>query len=108
MPFAIELSSPFDLAAVPSLDSPHESPRYRYHQMEMPERKGPELTVKIDGMHCGACVRRVSQALGSVPGVQVNEVRIGAARFTALHDPPPVAQAIDAIARSGYAAHLES
>jgi copper chaperone len=76
--------------------------------MEMPERKGPEFTVKIDGMHCGSCVRRVSQALGSVPGIQVNEVRIGAARFTALHNPVPVAQAVDAIARSGYTAHLES
>ena len=74
----------------------------------MPEEKGPEFTVRIDGMHCGSCVRRVSQALGSVPGVQVNEVRIGAARFTALHDPAPVAQAVDAIALSGYAAHLES
>jgi copper chaperone len=76
--------------------------------MSMPEAKASEFTVKIDGMHCGACVRRVSQALGSVPGVQVNEVRVGAARFTVLRDPAPVAQAIDAIARSGYAAHLES
>jgi copper chaperone len=74
----------------------------------MPELKGPEFTVKIDGMHCGACVRRVNQALGSVPGVQVSEVRIGAARFTALCDPAPVDQAVDAIVRSGYAAHLES
>ena len=74
----------------------------------MPEGKGPEFTLKIDGMHCGSCVRRVSQALGSVPGIQVNEVRIGAARFTALKDPAPVAEAVDAVFRSGYAAHLES
>ena len=71
-----------------------------------------EITLRIDGMHCGSCVRRVSQALGSVPGVQVCEVRIGAARFTALSEPAPVAQAVDAaiqaIVRSGYAAHLES
>jgi copper chaperone len=76
--------------------------------MNMPEQKGPEFTVKIDGMHCGSCVRRVNQALVSVPGVQVSEVRIGAARFTALRDPAPVAEAIEAIRRSGYSAHLES
>lgn len=76
--------------------------------MHMPEQKGRVFIVKIDGMHCGSCVRRVSQALGSVPGIQVNEVRIGAARFTALHDPAPVAEAVDAVSRSGYAAHLES
>ena len=73
-----------------------------------------EFTVKIDGMHCGACVRRVNQALGSVPGIEVNEVRVGAARLTALQSPDPVPAdlaiklAIEAIARAGYAAHLES
>ena len=41
-----------------------------------------EFTLRIDGMHCGSCVRRVSQALAGVPGVTVNEVRVGAARFT--------------------------
>jgi copper chaperone len=73
----------------------------------MPEGNGSEFTVRIDGMHCGACVRRVNHALGSVAGIQVNEVRIGSARFTALDYPAPIAHAIDAIARSGYAAHLE-
>ena len=36
-----------------------------------------EFTLKIDGMHCGSCVRRVSQALAAAPGVAVNEVRVG-------------------------------
>jgi len=67
----------------------------------------PEFTLKIDGMRCGSCVRRVSRALASVRGVVVNEVRAGAARFTALEDPAPVDLAIEAIAKSGYAAHLE-
>ncbi len=74
----------------------------------MPDGKGTEFKVRIEGMHCGSCVRRVSQALDFVPGIQVDEVRIGAARFTALQDPAPVAQAVDAIVHSGYAAHLES
>jgi copper chaperone len=108
MPLSIKSTSSPRRAAVSIRDVRHESPRSGYHQMNMAERKGPEFTVKIDGMHCGACMRRVSRALGSVPGVQVNEVRIGSARFTTLHDPATVAQAIDAIRRSGYTAHLES
>jgi len=68
----------------------------------------PELTLKIDGMHCASCVRRVSQALASVPGVVVNDVRVGEARLAALQVPPPVDQVVDAIAKAGFAAHLES
>jgi copper chaperone CopZ len=71
-----------------------------------------EITLKIDGMHCGSCVRRVSQALASVPGVKVGEVRVGAARLTAIEDPASASDAIGlavaTLARAGYAAHLES
>jgi Copper chaperone len=65
-----------------------------------------EFTLQIDGMHCGSCVRRVSQALAATEGITVNEVRVGAARFTAP-DPAPVDQAIEALAKAGYPAHLE-
>ena len=34
----------------------------------------PEFTLFIDGMHCGSCIRRVTQALSSVPDVRVEEV----------------------------------
>src|SRR5208283_5429139 len=57
-------------------------------------RKMAEFTLRIDGMHCGSCVRRVSQALAAVQGVEVNEVRIGAARLTAAEDPAAVDLAI--------------
>ena len=71
----------------------------------------PEFTLKIDGMHCGACVRRVSQTLAATPGVVVNDVSVGAARLTA-EEPAPAGQAIDlaisALARAGFTAHLES
>ena len=67
-----------------------------------------EFTLRIDGMHCGSCVRRVSQALSAMPGVVVNEVRVGAARLTATAEPAPVESAIAALAKAGYAAHLES
>ena len=43
--------------------------------------KMSEFTLRIDGMHCGSCIRRVSQALASADGLQVEEVRLGAARL---------------------------
>ncbi len=67
-----------------------------------------EFTLKIDGMHCGSCVRRAGQALAAVPGVTVGEIRVGAARLTAAEEPAPVEAAIAALAKVGYAAHLES
>jgi copper chaperone CopZ len=67
----------------------------------------PEFTLRIDGMHCGSCIRRVSQALATVEGAQVNEVRVGAARLTSAAEPVPIDAAIAALAKAGYPAHLE-
>ncbi len=39
-----------------------------------------QLGLAITGMHCGACVRRVSAALEKVQGVQVRTVEVGSAR----------------------------
>jgi copper chaperone len=65
-----------------------------------------EFTLRIDNMHCGSCVGRVTHALASQPGVEVKEVRIGAARFTAPEAAPADA-AIAALAKAGYTARLE-
>jgi copper chaperone len=35
--------------------------------------------LKIDGMHCQACVRRVTAAIGKVEGVTSSKVEIGSA-----------------------------
>ncbi len=67
----------------------------------------PEFTLRIEGMHCGACVRRVSQALAGTDGVQVKEVRVGAARIASDQDPLPVDRALAALAKAGYPAHLD-
>ena len=66
----------------------------------------PEFTLRIDGMHCGSCVRRVSQALAGTDGLQVKEVRVGAARI------PPIriradGSALAALAKAGYTAQLD-
>jgi copper chaperone len=74
----------------------------------------PEFSLRIDGMHCGSCIRRVSQALASAGGVEVKEVRLGAARFSAEQAPArdieptaPVDLAIAALAKAGYSARLD-
>jgi copper chaperone len=66
-----------------------------------------EFTLRIEGMHCGSCIRRVTQALASTEGVNVQEVRVGAARLNSSSDPPPVDAAIAALAKAGYAARLD-
>jgi len=40
------------------------------------------LKLSIEGMHCGACVRRVTNALQAVPGVEVGSVEVGTATIT--------------------------
>jgi copper chaperone len=67
-----------------------------------------EFTLRIDGMHCGACIRRVNQALASAQGIEVEEVRIGAARLRSIEDPLPVQRALAAVEKAGYAARLET
>jgi copper chaperone CopZ len=67
-----------------------------------------EFKLKIDGMHCGACVRRVTQALAAVEGVAVNEVSVGSAQFSSSLEPPPVDLAVAALGKIGFAAKLES
>jgi copper chaperone CopZ len=65
------------------------------------------LKLSIEGMHCGACVRRVTTALEAVPGVQVGAVEVGSAKLA--FDPEEVtaqeiAAAIDGI---GFPARIE-
>jgi copper chaperone CopZ len=66
-----------------------------------------EFTLQIDNMHCGACVRRVTQTLAATDGVEVQEVRVGAARLSSTLAPPPVDLALAALAKAGFPAHLE-
>jgi len=66
-----------------------------------------EFVLLIDGMHCGSCVRRVTQALNATRGIEVEEVRIGAARLKSPDENPTVDAAIAALAKAGYNARLE-
>lgn len=66
-----------------------------------------EFTLLIDGMHCGSCIRRVTQALAGADNVQVEEVRLGAARLQAPAVPESAQRAIAALAKAGFAARLD-
>jgi copper chaperone len=61
------------------------------------------ITMKIDGMTCGHCVSQVSKALKGLEGVQVEQVKVGAA--TIAYDPAATseAQIAQAVEDQGYA-----
>ncbi len=65
-----------------------------------------EVTLRIENMHCGACVRRVTQALQTLDGVEVGEVRIGAARVQAA-DTVRESALVSAVEKAGYPALVE-
>ena len=66
-----------------------------------------ETILKIEGMSCGGCVRRLTAALKMLPGVQVDEVSVGRAQ---VRLDPAVAseeQVIKAIRDAGYTSSVE-
>ncbi len=87
------------------MSAPH-LPGWRIIKLNQ-EDKLAEFTLRIDGMHCGSCVRRVSQALAATEGLKVEEVRLGAARVQAMDATEAVNLAIAALAKAGYTAQLE-
>jgi copper chaperone len=54
------------------------------------------MTVRITGMHCDGCVRRVERGLGKLPGVHVEHVSVGVARVQAV-DAQAVVAAVQAL-----------
>ncbi|GGG94533.1 heavy-metal-associated domain-containing protein [Silvibacterium dinghuense] len=66
-----------------------------------------EDTVKlaIEGMHCGACVRRVTQALEGVAGAKVKSVQVGSAEV-ALGAGVTPEEAAAAVSQIGFATRV--
>jgi copper chaperone len=65
-----------------------------------------EVILRIDGMHCGACIRRVTQSLQAVPGAEVEEVRLGAARLKVPSD-LDTENLIARLSKAGFFARVE-
>jgi copper chaperone len=64
------------------------------------------LTLKVNGMTCGGCVRSVKRVLESVPGVRSAEVSLERAQATVLLDaagsPAILAALRAAVEAAGY------
>ncbi len=71
-------------------------------------RASQRLDLAVAGMTCGHCVRAVSNALNGLPGVEVDDVRIG--RVSVRLEPGTVLPAalIQALREAGYPASLAS
>jgi copper chaperone len=62
------------------------------------------LTLRIDNMHCGSCIRRVTQTLNTLPGTHAEEVRVGSARIRTDSAPEIIQQALST---AGYPTLVE-
>ena len=63
-----------------------------------------EITLNVEGMSCGSCVRHVEHALGKVPGVARVAVDHARGEVRVVHDPAaaPVALLVRAVEGAGY------
>src|ERR1700750_3202319 len=61
------------------------------------------LVLSIDGMHCGACVRRVTDALAKIEGVQVRSVEVGLANVVFDPEYITVEKIAGAVIKIGFA-----
>ncbi|WP_263352027.1 heavy-metal-associated domain-containing protein [Acidicapsa acidisoli] len=64
------------------------------------------LTLSIEGMHCGACVRRVTDALQKVDGVEVGSVEVGSAKLAFNPEETTADQIAAAVNRIGFQANV--
>jgi copper chaperone len=65
------------------------------------------ILLSIEGMHCGACARRVTNALAAVDGVRVDSVEVGSAQVkfdAAKTSPDEITAAVD---RIGFTARVD-
>ena len=65
------------------------------------------IRLSIEGMHCGACERRVTNALAGVDGVRIDAVEVGSAQVkfdAAKISPDEITAAVD---RIGFKARVD-
>ena len=66
------------------------------------------IALSITGMSCGHCVSAVKRALESVPGVNVTDVRVGAASVETDLMPAPIDAIRSAVEDAGFFATVTS
>ncbi len=65
------------------------------------------LTLSIEGMHCGACVRRATTALSKVAGVELDSVDVGSAKMTFNPEQATAEEIAATLDRIGFVAHVK-
>jgi copper chaperone len=63
------------------------------------------LNLRIENMHCGSCVRTVTQTLNGLPGTHAEQVAVGRATVTSTAPAEEIAQAL---AAAGFPAQVET
>jgi copper chaperone CopZ len=58
------------------------------------------IRIQVEGMHCGACVKRLTAALSRVEGAEVREVRVGMAEVEA--EPEREGALLGAVEEAGF------
>jgi copper ion binding protein len=66
-----------------------------------------KMELEIEGMSCNHCVAAVAEALGELPGVSVDNVRIGEAQVSYHPDRVSPDQIVLAVEDAGYTAHAK-
>lgn len=64
------------------------------------------LKLSIEGMHCGACVSRVTSALKGMEGVEIGTVAVGSASVKFDPTKVSVAEITAAVDRIGFSARV--
>jgi copper chaperone len=64
-----------------------------------------KMDLEIEGMSCNHCVAAVTEALAELPGVTVDNVRIGEAQVSYHPEQVSPDQIVLAVEDAGYAAH---
>jgi len=62
------------------------------------------LKLTIDGMHCGGCVTRVTNALKKVDGVDVKDVQVGSAEVAYDETRTQASSIVEAVKKIGFVA----
>ncbi len=65
------------------------------------------LKLTIDGMHCGSCVRRVTNALENIPGIRLESVEVGSARVAIDPAKTNSSEVTETLDRIGFPVHIQ-
>lgn len=63
-----------------------------------------QVTLAVDGMHCGHCVHAVREALAAIPGVEVKDVKVGSVAVDLDEAKAGIAALLEAVEDAGYRA----